>query len=105
MNYKVKQIETKKYFFNLLTKEVIKEYFFNTYLEAAKFALFEQIKYIYKGSKRLNVFKSFYNLEQFNKHAKNNPLHFCGVRNIERINIKQYYNVLIERNLNKLRTY
>jgi len=105
MNYKVKQIETKKYFFNLLTKEVIKEYFFNTYLEAAKFALFEQIKYIYKGSKRLNVFKSFYNLEQFNKHAKNNPLHFLNISNAERINLDLYYKILIDKNISKLKKF
>jgi len=107
--YIIKQTQTEKYFFNLLEREIVKEYKFATYIEAVKFALFEQIKYIYfsKGSAqtKTNVFKYFYSLESFKYNAKKNPLHYCGVRNIERINIKQYYNVLIERNINKLKTF
>ena len=107
--YTIKQTQTKKYFFNLCSKEIEKKYTFSNYWDAIKFALHEQIKYIYfsKGSAKTktNVFKYFYSLESFKYNAKKNPLHFCGVRNIERINLKQYYNVLIERNINKLRTY
>ena len=107
--YTIKQTQTKKYFFDLCTKEVEKEYNFSNYWDAIRFALHEQIKYIYfsKGSAKTktNVFKYFYSLKRFQKLAKKNPLHFCNVSNAERINIKQYYNILIERNINKLRTY
>lgn len=107
--YTLKQTETKKCFFGLISRNVEKKYTFSNYWDAIKFALHEQIKYIYfsKGSAKTktNVFKYFYSLKRFEKSAKKNPLHFCGVSNIERINLKEYYNVLIERNLNKLRTF
>jgi len=103
--YIVKQTETKKYFFNLLEKEITKEYKFSTYIEAVKFALFEQIKYIYKGSKRLNVFKLFYNIAQFNKHAKNNPFHFLNISSAERVNLDLYYKILIDKNISKLKKF
>jgi len=107
--YTIKQTETKKALFGLISREVEKKYTFSNYWDAIKFALHEQIKYIYfsKGSAKTktNVFKYFYSLKRFEKFAKKNPLHFCGVSNIERINLKEYYNVLIERNINKLKTF
>jgi len=103
--YTIKQTQTEKYFFNLLEKEIVKEYKFSTYIEAVKFALFEQIKYIYKGNKRLNVFKLFYNIAQFNKHAKNNPQHFLNLSNAKRINLDLYYKILIDKNITKLRKH
>lgn len=105
MKYTVKQTETKKVLFGLISREVVKEYKFATYIEAVKFALFEQIKYIYKGSKRLNVFKLFYNIAQFNKHAKNNPQHFLNLSNAERINLDLYYKILIDKNISKLKKF
>jgi hypothetical protein len=107
--YTLKQTETKKALFGLITREVEKKYTFSNYWDAIRFALHEQIKYIYfsKGTAKTktNVFRYFYSLKSFEFNAKKNPLHFCGVRNIDRINIKQYYNVLIERNINKLKTF
>jgi len=107
--YTVKQTEIKKALFGLISREVEKKYIFSNYWDAVKFALHEQIKYIYfsKGSAKTktNVFKYFYSLKRFEKFATDNPQHFCNVSNSERINLKQYYNVLIETNLNKLKTF
>lgn len=103
--YTIKQTETKKCFFGLITREVKKVYNFATYIDAVKFALFEQIKYIYKGNKRLNVFKLFYNIAQFNKHAKNNPMHYLNVANSERVNLDLYYKILIDKNISKLKKF
>lgn len=107
--YTIKQTETKKALFGLITRNVENEYIFSNYWDAIKFALHEQIKYIYfsKGSAKTktNVFKYFYSLKRFEKFAKKNPLHFCNVSSSKNINLEQYYNVLIERNINKLRTY
>lgn len=103
--YTIKQTETKKALFGLISREVVKEYKFSTYIEAVKFALFEQIKYIYKGNKRLNVFKLFYNIAQFNKHAKNNPLHFLNVSSSDRVNLDLYYRILIDKNITKLKKF
>ena len=102
MNYKIRQTEIKKYFFNLLSKEVVKEYNFTNYIDAVKFALYEQIKFIYKGQKLLNVFKSFYTIDQFKKHAKNNPLHFLNISSSKRVNLELYYKILIDKNVYKL---
>ena len=103
--YTIKQTETKKALFGLISREVVKQYKFITYIEAVKFALFEQIKYIYKGNKRLNVFKLFYNIAQFNKHAKNNPLHFLNVSSSDRVNLDLYYRILIDKNITKLKKF
>ena len=103
--YTIKQTQTEKYFFNLLEREIVKEYKFATYIEAVKCALIEQIKYVYKGSKRLNVFKLFYNIAQFNKHATNNPLHFLNLSNSERVNLDLYYKILIDKNISKLKKF
>jgi len=107
--YTVKQTETKKCLFGLITREVEKKYTFSNYWDAIKFALHEQIKYIYfsKGSAKTktNVFKYFYSLKRFVKFATDNPQHFCNVSSSNNINLEQYYNVLIERNLNKLKTF
>jgi len=107
--YTIKQTETKKAFFGLITREVEKKYTFSNYWDAVKFALNEQIKYIYfsKGSAKTktNVFKYFYSLKRFVKFATDNPMHFCNVSSSKNINLEQYYNVLIERNINKLKTF
>ena len=107
--YTLKQTQTKKALFGLISRNVENEYTFSNYWDAVKFALHEQIKYSYfskgQAKTKTNVFKYFYSLKRFEKLAKKNPLHFCNVSNAERINLKQYYNVLIERNINKLRTY
>ena len=107
--YTIKQTQTKKSLFGLITREVEKKYTFSNYWDAVKFALHEQIEFIYfsKGTAKTktNVFKYFYSLKRFEKFATDNPMHFCNVSKAERINLKQYYNVLIDRNINKLRTY
>ena len=107
--YTLKQTQTKKSLFGLITRNIEKEYNFPTYMDAIKVAVHEQIKYIYfskgQAKTRTNVFKYFYSLKRFKKFAIDNPLHFCNVSNAERINLKQYYNVLIERNINKLKTF
>ena len=78
--YTIKQTQTKKYFFDLCTKEVEKEYNFSNYWDAIRFALHEQIKYIYfsKGSAKTktNVFKYFYSLKRFQKLAKKKSFTF-----------------------------
>ena len=96
--YTIKQTQTKKAFFGLITRNVENEYTFSNYWDAVRFALHEQIKYIYfsKGSAKTktNVFKYFYSLKRFVKFATDNPQHFCNVSNAERINLKQYYNAV-----------
>lgn len=107
--YTIKQTQTKKALLGLITRNLEKEYTFSNYWDAIKFALHEQIKYIYfsKGSAKTktNVFKYFYSLKRFVKFATDNPQHFCNVSSSKNINLEQYYNVLIERNLNKLKTF
>ena len=107
--YTIKQTETKKALFGLITRNVVKKYTFSNYWDAIRFALHEQIKYIYfsKGSAKTktNVFKYFYSLKKFEKFATDNPQHFCNVSSSKNINLEQYYNVLIERNINKLKTF
>ena len=107
--YTIKQTQTKKALFGLISRNIEKKYTFSNYWDAVKFALYEQIKYIYfsKGSAttNTNVFKYFYSLKRFKKFATDNPQHFCNVSSSKNINLKQYYNVLIERNINKLRTF
>lgn len=107
--YTIKQTETKKCFFGLISREVENIYTFSNYWDAIKFALHEQIKYIYfsKGTAKTktNVFKYFYSLKRFVKFATDNPQHFCNVSSSKNINLEQYYNVLIERNINKLKTF
>lgn len=107
--YTVKQTTKEKHFFNLLEKEVVKEYKFSTFLEAVKFALFEQIKFIYfeKGTAktRTNVFKLFYTLEKFKQYAKGNPRHYIGTHTAKGVNLDLYYFALITRNLTKLKKH
>jgi len=107
--YKVKQTVKERYFLNLLEKEVIKEYKFSTFLDAIKFALAEQIKFIYfeKGSAktRTNVFKLFYTVKEFVKYAKKNPRHYIGTHTAKGVNLDLYYFTLINRNLNKLKKH
>jgi hypothetical protein len=107
--YTVKQTTTEKSFFNLFSKEVTKEYKFRTYIDAIKFALFEQIKFIYfeKGTvrTRTNVFKLFYSLEKFKQYAKKNPRHYIGTHTAKGVNLDLYYFALITRNLTKLKKH
>ena len=107
--YTIKQTETKKALFGLISRNVEKKYTFSNYWDAIRFALHEQIKYIYfsKGSAKTktNVFKYFYSLKRFVNLATDNPQHFCNVSSSKNINLEQYYNVLIERNINKLKTF
>lgn len=104
--YTIKQTEKKKALFGLITRNVEKKYNFSNYWDAIRFALHEQIEFIYftkgEAKTKTNVFKYFYDLKTFEYNAKKNPQHFCNVSNAERINLKQYYNVLIDRNINKL---
>lgn len=107
--YKVKQTKTEKIFFNLFNREETNEFKFKTFIEAVKFALSEQIKFIYfeKGTAKTktNVFKLFYTLEKFKEYATTNPRHYIGTHTAKGVNLDLYYFTLISRNLNKLKKH
>ena len=109
--YKIKQTQKKYLFPSLYLWDYIetKEYKFKTHLQAVKFALHEQIKFIYfvKGEARTrtNIFKFYYTVNQFLKHAKNNKKHFGVSCLMNDKGIENYYYFLIERNINKLKKY
>ena len=73
--YKVKQTETKSYFFNWFTSEYEKVYLFNTYKDALIFALSEEIKQFTciisdKVQTTRKTFKNHLTLKQFIKLLK-----------------------------------
>jgi len=113
MYYKVKQTETKSYFFNWFTSEYEKVYSFNTYKEALIFALSEQINQFTcivsdKVQTTRKTYKNHYTLKEFKKHCIKNPMHFLNTQNC-RLNdeqIKNYYFYLIGSNkLTKLKKH
>ena len=107
--YKVRQTKTEKIFFNIFTREETKQYNFDTFLDAVKFALSEQIKFIYfeKGSVRTktNIFKFFHSLKKFKEYATKNPRHYLHTHTAKGVNLDLYYFALISRNLNKLKKH
>ena len=100
--YKVKQTETKSYFFNWFTSDYEKVYLFDTYNDALIFCLSEEIKQFTciisdKVQTTRKTFKNYYTLKQFKKHCINNSMHFLNTQNC-RLNEKQianYYFYLI----------
>jgi hypothetical protein len=108
--YKVKQTETKSYFFNLIKKNVTKVYKFKTYNRALIFALSEEIKQFTcivsdKVQTTRKTYKNHYTLKEFIKVATKNPMHYLGTQ-IVRCNLKSYYFYLIgSGKLTKLKKY
>jgi len=109
--YTIKQTETKKCLFGLISREVEKVYKFATYNEAVNFAFNEQINKITcnisdKVKTTRRPFKTILTLEQFIKVSKKNPLFYLGTRYVEKVNLKQYYFYLINsKQLHKLKKY
>ena len=106
--YTIKQTETKKALFGLITRNVEKEYNFDTYNEAVNFAFNEQIKEITcnisdKVKTTRRPFKTILTLEQFIKVSKKNPFFYLGVHNYKKVDIAKVYFYLVQNNLNKLR--
>lgn len=97
MYYKVKQTETKKYFFNWFTSDYEKIYTFTTYNEALIFALSEQINtftciVLGKVETIRKTYKNYYTLKEFKKHCVNNPMYFLNTQKC-RLNEKQIANL------------
>ena len=111
--YKVKQTQTKSYFFNLLKKDVTKVYTFDTYNDALIFALSEEINtFICIVSDKVETirktYKNHYTLKQFKKHCVNNPMHFLNTQKcrLDEKQITNYYFYLIGSNkLTKLKKH
>lgn len=111
--YKVKQTQTKSYFFNWFTSEYEKVYTFNTYNDALIFALSEQIEQFTcivsdEVETSRKTYKNYYTLKQFKKHCVNNPMHFLNTQNcrLDEKQIANYYFYLIESNkLEKLKKF
>ena len=111
--YKVKQTETKSYFFNWFESEQVKVYTFNTYKDALIFALSEEVKRFTcivsdKVQTTRKTYKNYYTLKQFQKHCLNNPMHFLNTQKcrLDQKQIANYYFYLIGCNqLTKLKKY
>ena len=111
--YKVKQTETKSYFFNWFTSDYDKVYTFDTYNKALIFALSEEIKQFTciisdKVQTTRKTFKNYYTLNQFKKHCLNNPMHFLNTQRcrLDEKQISNYYFYLIGSNkLTKLKKH
>jgi len=111
--YKVKQTETKSYFFNWFTSDYEKVYTFNTYNDALIFCLSEEIKQFSciisdKVQTTRKTFKNYYTLKEFKKHCINNPMHFLNAQNcrLDNKQISNYYFYLIGSNkLEKLKKF
>ena len=108
--YKVKQTETKSYFFNWFESERVKVYFFNTYKEALIFALSEEIKQFTcivsdEVETTRKTYKNHLTLKQFTKAATNNPMYYLNTQTVK-CNLKSYYFYLIGSNkLTKLKKH
>jgi len=108
--YKVKQTQTKSYFFNWFTSEYEKVYLFNTYNNALIFCLSEEIKQFTcivsdKVETTRKTYKNYYTLKQFIKVATKNPMHYLGTQ-VVRCNLETYYFYLIgSGKLTKLKKY
>ena len=108
--YKVKQTETKSYFFNWFTSEYEKVYLFDTYNKALIFCLSEEIKQFTcivsdEVETTRKTFKNHLTLKQFEKAATNNPMYYLGTQ-VVRCNLESYYFYLIGSNkLTKLKKH
>jgi len=108
--YKVKQTETKSYFFNWFTSEYEKVYNFNTYNDALIFALSEEIKQFSciisdNVQTTRKTFKNYLTLKQFTKAATNNPMYYLNTQTVK-CNLSNYYFYLIGSNkLEKLKKF
>ena len=108
--YKVKQTETKSYFFNWFTSEQVKVYTFNTYKDALIFCLSEQIKQFNcivsdKVETTRKTYKNYLTLKEFIKASTKNPMHYLGTQ-VVRCNLESYYFYLIGSNkLTKLKKH
>ena len=111
--YKVKQTQTKSYFFNWFTSEYEKVYLFDTYKDALIFCLSEEIKQFTciisdKVQTTRKTYKNYYTLSQFKKHCVNNPMHFLNTQKcrLDEKQIENYYFYLIGSNkLTKLKKH
>ena len=108
--YKVKQTQTKSYFFNWFTSDYEKVYLFDTYNDALIFCLSEEIKQFTciisdKVQTTRKTFKNYLTLKQFTKAATNNPMYYLGTQ-VVRCNLETYYFYLIGSNkLTKLKKH
>ena len=108
--YKVKQTQTKSYFFNWFTSEYEKVYLFNTYNNALIFCLSEEIKQFTcivsdKVETTRKTYKNYYTLKQFIKVATKNPMHYLNTQAVK-CNLESYYFYLIGSNkLTKLKKH
>tara|TARA_R110001606_G_scaffold72767_1_gene167779 strand:- start:222 stop:557 length:336 start_codon:yes stop_codon:yes gene_type:complete len=97
--YKVKQTETKSYFFKWFESEYEKVYTFNTYNNALIFALSEEIKQFTciisdEVETTRKTYKNHLTLKQFIKAATKNPMWYLGTQTVK-CNLETYYFYLI----------
>lgn len=108
--YKVKQTETKSYFFNWFKSDYEKVYSFNTYNDALIFTLSEEIKQFTcivsdKVQTTRKTFKNYLTLKQFIKVATNNPMYYLNTQKVK-CNLTNYYFYLISSNkLEKIKKF
>lgn len=108
--YKVKQTQTKNYFFNWFTSDYDKVYTFNTYNDALIFALSEEIKQFTcivsdKVETTRKTYKNYLTLKQFIKVATKNPMYYLNTQTVK-CNLESYYFYLISSNkLTKLKKH
>tara|TARA_R110000823_G_scaffold310560_1_gene435526 strand:- start:657 stop:992 length:336 start_codon:yes stop_codon:yes gene_type:complete len=97
--YKVKQTETKSYFFNWFKSDYEKVYTFNTYNNALIFSLSEEIKQFVcivsdEVETTRKTYKNYLTLKQFIKVATKNPMWYLGTQTVK-CNLTNYYFYLI----------
>ena len=108
--YKVKQTETKSYFFNWFESDYENVYTFDTYNKALIFALSEEINTFScivsdKVQTTRKTYKNHLTLKQFIKSATKNPMHYLGTQTVK-CNLTNYYFYLIGSNkLTKLKKH
>ena len=100
--YKVKQTQTKSYFFNWFQSDYEKVYLFDTYNKALVFALSEQIEQFTciisdKVQTTRKTYKNYLTLKQFIKAATNNPMYYLNTQTVK-CNLSNYYFYLIGSN-------
>ena len=109
MHYEVKQNHIEMRWFH--NKEITTTYKFGSYKRALQFCLDEQIKEMTcvisdKIQRKIRPFKHFYTLDQFTKLCKKHPLHYTGLRYINRLDLNRYYFYLVgSYKLTKLRKH
>ena len=110
MYYKVKQTQTKSYFFNWFTSEYEKVYSFDTYNEALIFCLSEEINTFTciisdKVETTRKTYKNYLTLKEFIKVATKNPMYYLNTQTVK-CNLTNYYFYLIGSNkLEKLKKF